>query len=91
MRAADGRPLPLLHAGRVHAAVLNGPAAFSVMLEWAVPLDTCARTRVVRAPVAGRRQRDCDRSICRETLRRSGSSRARHRTADGRGHERPLT
>ncbi|MCA1650820.1 MAG: hypothetical protein LC753_11245, partial [Acidobacteria bacterium] len=35
---ADGRPLPLLHEGGGHAAVLRGPSVFSVTLEWAAPL-----------------------------------------------------
>jgi hypothetical protein len=35
---ADGQPLPLLHEGDVHAAVLAGPAPFSVILDWATAL-----------------------------------------------------
>jgi hypothetical protein len=35
---ADGRPLPLLHESEVHAAILVGPAPFSVTLEWMAPL-----------------------------------------------------
>ena len=31
----DGQPLPLLHEGRCHAAVLTGPAPFVVTLDWA--------------------------------------------------------
>jgi hypothetical protein len=36
---ADGRPLPLLREGEAHAAVLQGPASFSITLDWAVPLS----------------------------------------------------
>ena len=35
----DGRPLPLLHEGDVHAAVFTGPGPFSVTLDWAAPLE----------------------------------------------------
>jgi hypothetical protein len=37
---ADGRPFPLLRDGDVHAAVLEGPASFSIALDWAVPLSS---------------------------------------------------
>ena len=34
---SDGRPLPLLQDGDAHAAVLAGPAPFSIALDWAAP------------------------------------------------------
>jgi hypothetical protein len=37
---AEGRPLPVLQQGDAHAAVLPGPSAFSITLDWAVPLAT---------------------------------------------------
>jgi len=36
---ADGVPLPLVQEGDVHVAVLTGPAAFSLTLEWAAPVS----------------------------------------------------
>jgi hypothetical protein len=36
---AAGRSLPLLRDGEAHAAVLQGPAPFSITLDWAVPLS----------------------------------------------------
>jgi Carboxypeptidase regulatory-like domain len=36
----DGGPLPVLHEGDVHAAIFNGPAPFSVALDWAAALGT---------------------------------------------------
>jgi hypothetical protein len=35
---ADGRSLPLVQEGDVHAAVLTGPATFSITLDWAADL-----------------------------------------------------
>jgi len=37
---ADGRPLPLLHEGDTHTAVLPGPATFVVTLDWAQPVTS---------------------------------------------------
>jgi hypothetical protein len=37
---ADGLALPLLHEGNVHSAILEGPAAFAITLDWAAPLST---------------------------------------------------
>lgn len=48
---ADGRPLPLLHEGNVHAAVLAGPGAFAVTLEWAAPLTSTAGRASFALPV----------------------------------------
>jgi hypothetical protein len=36
----DGGPLPVLHEGDVHAAIFNGPAPFSVTLDWAAALGS---------------------------------------------------
>jgi hypothetical protein len=36
---ADGRPLPLLHEGEVHAAVFSGPGPFVVTLDWTADLS----------------------------------------------------
>lgn len=35
----DGRPLPLLHEGDVHAAVFTGPGPFVVTLDWTADLS----------------------------------------------------
>jgi Carboxypeptidase regulatory-like domain len=37
---AEGRPLPVIHQGDVHAAVMSGPSPFSITLDWIVPLAT---------------------------------------------------
>jgi hypothetical protein len=37
---ADGRALPLLHEGEVHAAVFTGPSPFTVTLDWTASLGT---------------------------------------------------
>ena len=36
----DGQPLPLLHEANSHAAILSGPAPFSVSIDWATSLQT---------------------------------------------------
>lgn len=52
---ADGVPLPLVHQGDVHAAVLSGPATFSLTLEWAAPVSSAPgrATLVLPSPAAG--------------------------------------
>jgi hypothetical protein len=37
--SAAGRPLPLVTEGKVHAALVSGPGAFALALEWGAPLS----------------------------------------------------
>ena len=48
---SDGRPLPLLQEGDSHAAVLAGPAAFAVTLDWAAPITTAPGRAAFALPV----------------------------------------
>ena len=50
--SADGRPLPLLHEGDAHAAVLPGAAPFSVTLEWAAPVTAAPGRTAFLLPTA---------------------------------------
>ncbi len=47
----DGRPLPLLNESDTHAAVLPGPAPFSVTLEWTTPLTSAPGRATFALPV----------------------------------------
>ena len=47
---ADGVPLPLVHDGDVHSAVLSGPATFSLTLEWASPVSTAPGRAALALP-----------------------------------------
>lgn len=47
----SGKPLPLLQEGRTHAAILNGPAAFSVSLDVAAALTLEAGRASLVIPV----------------------------------------
>jgi hypothetical protein len=51
----DGVPLPVVHEGEVHAAVLSGPAPFIVTLEFAVPVSSAPgrASMVLPSPAAG--------------------------------------
>ncbi len=51
----DGVPLPVVHEGDVHAAVLSGPAPFTVTLEFAVPVSSAPgrASMVLPSPAAG--------------------------------------
>lgn len=51
----SGAALPLLQEGDVHAAVLTGPSAFSIVLEWATRLASAPGRAALTlpAPVAG--------------------------------------
>jgi carboxypeptidase family protein len=52
---ADGVPLPLVQEGDLHSAVLSGPAAFSLTLEWAAPVSSAPgrASIVLPSPAAG--------------------------------------
>lgn len=52
---ADGVPLPLVHEGEVHAAVLSGPAAFSLTLDWVAQVSSAPgrASLVLPSPAAG--------------------------------------
>jgi hypothetical protein len=50
---ADGVPLPLVHEGDVHAAVLTGPAPFTATLDFATPVSFIpGRASIVLPPLA---------------------------------------
>ena len=48
---ADGRPLPLLQEGDVHAAVLPGASPFAIVLEWTTPIATAPGRATFTLPV----------------------------------------
>ena len=52
---ADGTPLPLVHEGDVHAAVLTGPAPFTATLDFATPVSSVPgrASIVLPSPAAG--------------------------------------
>lgn len=47
----DGRPLPLLSESDTHAAILPGPAPFSVTLDWTTPLASAPGRAAFTLPV----------------------------------------
>ena len=54
----DGVPLPVVHEGDVHAAVLSGPAPFTVRSNSPCPCRRY-RSRIDGAAVAGSGEREC--------------------------------
>ncbi|OFW23487.1 MAG: hypothetical protein A3G21_06010 [Acidobacteria bacterium RIFCSPLOWO2_12_FULL_66_21] len=47
----DGRPLPLVQESDAHAAVLTGPAPFTVTLDWAAPVTSAPGRATFALPV----------------------------------------
>ncbi|HEV3483788.1 MAG TPA: hypothetical protein VG106_00160, partial [Vicinamibacterales bacterium] len=48
---SEGRPLPLLQDGDLHAVVLPGPSPFTLVLEWAAPITTVPGRAAFTLPV----------------------------------------
>ena len=73
-----GRPLPLVAEGQAHAALLSGPAPFSVSLEWGTPLALRPgrASFVLPVPAAGTARATID--LARRTGRRSPVLRSCH-------------
>ena len=83
---SDGVALPLVHEGDVHAAVLTGPAPFTVTLEFAVPVSSTPgrASMVLPSPAAGSVSATLDLPGDPADVRVTPGIVSRRQTANGR-------
>ena len=82
----DGVSLPLVHEGDVHAAVLSGPAPFTITLEFAVPVSSVPgrASMVLPSPAAGSVSASIDLPGDPADIRAEPGIVTRRQTANGR-------